>query len=147
MLFFYRYKRWFYVQKFLVFMLFLMVVTTWGYASGSSKDASQHTPDFTGIYVVVPDMLSNLQGDDRRNHFLKLCLTLEAKTNADAKRINELMPAIVDAFLVYLRELRIDDLKGAEGIFLLRQQLIDRANAILSPVKVVRVLLREFLVQ
>ena len=111
------------------------------------KEASEPTETYTGIYVVVPDILSNLHGDDTRNHFLKLCLTFEAKTNADAKKMNEIMPVIVDQFLVYLRELRIDDLKGAEGLFLLKQQLLDRANVILSPVVVSRVLFREILVQ
>ena len=108
---------------------------------------AETTQGYTGIYVTVPDILSNLHGDDTRNHFLKLCLTFEAKTNEDAKHINEVMPIIIDQFLIYLRELRIDDLKGAEGLFLLKQQLMDRANVILNPVVVSRVLFREILVQ
>lgn len=117
------------------------------YASEAAHEAPSKTPDFTGIYVVVPDMLSNLHGDDTRNHFLKLCLTFEAESNNDAKRMNELMPIIIDQFIIYLRELRMDDLKGAEGVLLLKQQLLDRANVIFSPIKVRRVLIRQILVQ
>ena len=61
--------------------------------------------------------------------------------------MNELMPYIIDQYMVYLRELRIEDLEGAEGLFLLRQQLLERANTVLAPVKVMRVLFREILVQ
>ncbi|WP_172642891.1 flagellar basal body-associated FliL family protein [Candidatus Hepatobacter penaei] len=117
------------------------------HASEAAHEAPAKTPDFTGIYVVVPDMLSNLHGDDTRNHFLKLCLTFEAESNNDAKRMNELMPIIIDQFIIYLRELRMDDLKGAEGVLLLKQQLLDRANVIFSPIKVRRVLIRQILVQ
>lgn len=137
----------------LLFLMWLALgcCTTHMYASEEAgegeKEASGPTEPYTGIYVTVPDILSNLHGDDTRNHFLKLCLTFEAKTNNDAKKMNEVMPVIVDQFLVYLRELRIDDLKGAEGLFLLKQQLLDRANVILSPVVVSRVLFREILVQ
>ena len=134
------------------FLLWLMLTCCVPYVRGAEEGGEEKAPagptePYTGIYVTVPDILSNLHGDDTRNHFLKLCLTFEAKTNADAKRMNEIMPVIVDQFLVYLRELRLDDLKGAEGLFLLKQQLLDRANVILSPVVVSRVLFREILVQ
>ena len=92
-------------------------------------------------------MLVNLHGNEQRPHFLKLSLTIEAKTNEDAKHMNDALPHLIDQFQIYLRELRLDDLMGAEGLLLLKQQIVERANAVLSPVKVVSVLFREILVQ
>jgi flagellar protein FliL len=57
------------------------------------------------------------------------------------------MPRIVDSFQVYLRELRVEDLQGAAGVHLLREELLTRVNASVKPVKVNDVLFREMLVQ
>ena len=113
----------------------------------AEAEETHKTHHFTGIYVVVPDILVNLQGSKVRGHFLKLALTFEALKNEDAKMMNEAMPHVVDAFLLYLRELRLEDLQGAEGLIMLRQQLFERANAIFAPVAVNAVLFREILVQ
>lgn len=109
--------------------------------------AADKTKPFTGAYVTVPDLLSNLRGMRGKRHFLKLSLTLEAKTKEDAKIANDAMPHIVDQFCIYLRALRLDDLEGAEGIFLLKKQLLERANAVLGNVSMEAVLFRQLLVQ
>ena len=44
-----------------------------------------------------------------------------------------MMPRIVDNFQVYLRELRIEDLQGAAGIYRLREELLLRVNAAVRP--------------
>ena len=50
-------------------------------------------------------------------------------------------------FQVYLRELRVEDLQGAAGMHLLREELLTRVQAAVKPVKVNDVLFREMLVQ
>jgi flagellar FliL protein len=57
------------------------------------------------------------------------------------------MPRIVDNFQIYLRELRVDDLRGSGGIYRLREELLARVNAAVAPVKVNDVLFKEMLVQ
>jgi len=57
------------------------------------------------------------------------------------------MPRILDNFQVYLRELRLDDLKGSAGMYRLREELLLRVNAAVQPVQVKDVLFREMLVQ
>ena len=61
--------------------------------------------------------------------------------------IEEMMPRIVDNFQVYLRELRVEDLKGSAGMYRLREELLKRVNVAVAPVKVNDVLFKEMLVQ
>ena len=58
-----------------------------------------------------------------------------------------LRPRIIDHFQVYLRELRVEDLRGSAGIYRLREELLARVNAAVKPTKVENVLFREVLVQ
>ncbi len=53
----------------------------------------------------------------------------------------------MDNFQVYLRELRIEDLKGSAGMYRLREELLTRVNAAIAPAKVHDVLFKEMLVQ
>ena len=39
-------------------------------------------------------------------------------------RIEAVMPRIVDNFQIYLRELRLEDLRGSAGIYRLREELL-----------------------
>ena len=63
------------------------------------------------------------------------------------RRIEQLRPRIIDNFQVYLRELRIDDLRGSAGIYRLREELLARVNAAVYPARVEQVLFKEVLVQ
>ncbi|MFX9073467.1 flagellar basal body-associated FliL family protein, partial [Acinetobacter baumannii] len=57
------------------------------------------------------------------------------------------LPRIIDNFQVYLRELRLDDLKGSAGMYRLREELLLRVNMAAQPVKIKDVLFKEMLVQ
>lgn len=126
--------------------LALATLLTFFPLAGLLNAAEASEKKFTGLYVTVPDILVNLSGGTK-NHFLKMALTIEVKNAEDAKVVNDAMPHLVDQFLVYLVELRVEDLQGAEGLLLLKRQLQERANAILEPVKVSAMLFRSILVQ
>jgi flagellar FliL protein len=98
-------------------------------------------------FFDLPEMVVNLSGSERRATFLKLQIALEVETAEDLKRIEFLLPRVIDYFQVYLRELRTDDLKGAAGLARLREELMLRASAALAPTKVNDVLFKELLVQ
>jgi len=74
-------------------------------------------------------------------------VSLELTDGRDISRIESVMPRIMDNFQVYLRELRIEDLKGSAGMYRLREELLTRVNAAIAPAKVQDVLFREMLVQ
>ncbi|MGL6187672.1 MAG: flagellar basal body-associated FliL family protein [Holosporales bacterium] len=111
------------------------------------QEKPKEEPRQTGIFINVPDLLINLKSDESKGHFLKLCLTLETKTQKDADYITKVMPKIIDSFQIYLLELRVEDLKGAEGIYMLKQNLLARVNAEVAPCEVSEVLFRDMLVQ
>jgi flagellar FliL protein len=95
----------------------------------------------------MQDMLVNIQGNDGAPAFLKLGISLELEDDAQKTAIAPLMPRITDQFQAYLRELRIDDLKGSAGVLRLKEELLRRVNVAAAPYKVRDVLLKEMIVQ
>jgi flagellar FliL protein len=121
-----------------------------GHAEKKEEVKAAPTPAKTvqaAVFMDLPEMLVNLQTTGRKQAFLKLRVALELEAVTDQPRIEQLMPRIVDNFQVYLRELRIEDLQGAAGMHLLREELLSRVNAAVKPVKVNDVLFKEMLVQ
>ncbi|HWE75301.1 MAG TPA: flagellar basal body-associated FliL family protein [Stellaceae bacterium] len=100
------------------------------------------------VFFDLPDFLVNLNsGGAKKASFLKLSVSLELDKQEDTAKLQAVMPRIVDNFQIYLRELRIDDLRGSGGIYRLREELLARVNAAVAPVKVNDVLFKEMLVQ
>ena len=99
------------------------------------------------VFYDLPDLLVNLNSNGRKASFLKMSVSLELEDQADVTRLQAVMPRIIDNFQVYLRELRVEDLRGSSGIYRLREELLARVNAAAAPVKVKDVLFKEMLVQ
>lgn len=104
-------------------------------------------PPKPAVFFDLPDLLVNLNGAGRKASFLKLSVSLELDKQEDVPRLQSVLPRIIDNFQVYLRELRVEDLRGSGGIYRLREELLTRVNAAASPVKVTDVLFKEMLVQ
>jgi flagellar FliL protein len=118
---------------------------------GKKKEApaaAEAPPPKPLVFFDLPDFLVNLNsGGAKKASFLKLSVSLELEKQEDTARLQAVMPRIVDNFQIYLRELRIDDLRGSGGIYRLREELLARVNAAVAPVKVNDVLFKEMLVQ
>jgi flagellar FliL protein len=99
------------------------------------------------VFHDLPEMLVNLNTTGTRSTFLKITVSLELEKADDVPRIKEVMPRILDNFQVYLRELRLDDLRGSAGMYRLREELLARVNTAVAPVKVRDILFKEMLVQ
>ena len=95
----------------------------------------------------VPDILVNIQSNDGTPAYLKLSLSLEMDNDLAKTGMTALMPRLVDQFQAYLRELRLDDLKGSEGVLRLKEELLRRAEISAAPYKVRDVLLKQMIVQ
>ena len=95
----------------------------------------------------VPDILVNIQSNDGTPAYLKLSLSLEMDNDLAKTGMQALMPRLVDQFQAYLRELRLDDLKGSEGVLRLKEELLRRAGVAAAPYKVRDVLLKQMIVQ
>ncbi|MDI9349914.1 MAG: flagellar basal body-associated FliL family protein [Candidatus Symbiobacter sp.] len=114
--------------------------------AGSPMKSATDRPEVT-VFMDLPDMLVNLRSDDPRPSFLKLSVSLELDSAEDKTVVMRVLPRVVDTFQVYLRELRSEQLQGASGLLRLREELLGRINAAVSPVQVRDVLFREMLVQ
>jgi flagellar FliL protein len=99
------------------------------------------------LFFRVPDMVVNLSGTGRNPSFLKISILIEVAHPEDLPAIEKVMPRIVDNFQVYLRELRLADLRGTSGIDRLREELLLRVGIAARPVQVKDVLFREMLIQ
>jgi flagellar FliL protein len=99
-------------------------------------------------YVEVPDMLVNLIGmPGERVQYLKVKIVLEVKEEKQVEAIKPSMPRVTDIFQTYLRELRPGDLNGSAGLFRLKEDLMRRVNAAVSPNQVSAVLFKEVVIQ
>ncbi len=99
------------------------------------------------VYLDLPQMLVNLNTTGRKSNFLKIVVALELTTEEDIPRVQEVMPRVIDNFQVYLRELRVEDLRGSAGLYRLREELLRRVNTAIQPAHVNDVLFKEMLVQ
>lgn len=111
------------------------------------EDGEGTTEGVESVFHDVEEILVNLNTGGRKSTFLKIRVSLEVANPEELPRIEALMPKIVDNFQVYLRELRVEDLKGSAGMYRLREELLTRVNAAVAPAKVNDVLFKEMLVQ
>lgn len=99
------------------------------------------------VFYPIPAITVNLENVAGRQQYLKLRATLELRNDEDVAAIEPFMPRVLDAFQVYLRELRTTDLEGSAGMFRLKEELQRRINAAVYPVEVRKILFEEILIQ
>ena len=112
-------------------------------ADGESEETTESGPT---VFYDLQEILVNLNTGGKKSAFLKIRVSLELQ-KADIPKVEGIMPRIVDNFQTYLRELRIDDLKGSAGMYRLREELLIRVSAAAAPTKIKDVLFKEILVQ
>ncbi|WEK05550.1 MAG: flagellar basal body-associated FliL family protein [Candidatus Devosia phytovorans] len=95
----------------------------------------------------LPPMVVNLSGENSQGAFMKLTVALEVASQEVMTEIQPSMAKVVDAFQVYLRELRRSDLEGSAGVYRLKEELLRRVNVAIYPQKVESILFKEILVQ
>lgn len=114
---------------------------------GKGQHAEKAPAQKPAVFFDMPEMLVNLNTGGKRVNFLKLSVALELNDPTDVPKLQLLMPRLIDSFQVYLRELRLEDLRGSAGIYRLREDLLARVNEAAQPVKVKDILFKEMLVQ
>jgi len=115
---------------------------------GHGEAAGEHGVAGMPVFYELPEMLLNLNpGKSRRPSHLKIKVRLELASAADTPKVEAMLPRITDSFQVYLRELRVEDLQGAAGMYRLREELMMRVNRVAAPAKINDVLFQEVLVQ
>jgi len=99
------------------------------------------------VFYDLPDMTVNLAASPERPQYLRVKITLEAENKDIIDAVKPVMPRVVDAFQVHLRELRVIDLEGSAGLYRLREELTRRVNLAIAPNRIRAVLFKEIVVQ
>ncbi|HVY52683.1 MAG TPA: flagellar basal body-associated FliL family protein [Devosia sp.] len=126
--------------------LYFFVFAGKGAADPAKQPAAAAAPE--SFIFNLPSMTVNLNDDGAPgDQFLKLTVALEVANEGVMKEIQPRMAKVIDAFQVYLRELRKSDLEGSEGIYRLKEELRRRINVAIFPAQVEGILFKEILVQ
>jgi flagellar FliL protein len=110
------------------------------------EDADDGGVNPNAAFYALPDLIVTLSSNSG-SRFLKLKVQLELENEEDLAAIESVTPRVIDQFQTYLREMRVEDLRGSAGIYRLRQELLYRVNIAAHPVKVEDVLFQEMLIQ
>ena len=113
----------------------------------SEYDVAQEQANLNAAFLKIPDMIVNLSGEGAQPRYLRLSVQLELEDEAAKLSVENVMPRVIDQFQTYLRELRVNDLRGSAGIYRLQMELLSRVNAAAYPVEVQDVLFQEILIQ
>lgn len=113
----------------------------------TAEQAAQSAKPKPVVFHDLPEMLVNLNSGGRQASYLKIRVSLELDDPEAIKRIDQVMPRVIDNFQVYLREMRPDELQGSGGIHRLKEELLLRVNAAAQPARVNDVLFKEMLLQ
>jgi flagellar FliL protein len=115
--------------------------------TGKDTEAVAKQQSRESVFMDLPELLVNLNTGGRRTSFIKMKVTLEVDRKEFVPVIEKLMPRIIDNFQVYLRELKLEDLRGSVGMYRLREEMLLRVNTAAAPAQVNDVLFKEILIQ
>ncbi|MEA2823758.1 MAG: flagellar protein FliL [Alphaproteobacteria bacterium] len=116
-------------------------------ALASVQTQTVNLPAATAVFFDIPDIIVNIQTPDSAPAFLKLSVSLELDKAEAKTAIEPVLPRIIDQFQTYLRELRVEDIRGSAGVMRLKEELLRRVNLAVAPTPVHDVLLKEMIIQ
>lgn len=114
---------------------------------GGNPAATAIAGEQEAVFYDLPEITVNLNTNGQAAEFLKLSIALEVQDESMIPLIEPRLPRVMDAFQVYLRELRRSDLEGSAGIYRLKEELQRRINLAVYPATVENILFKEILVQ
>ena len=125
-----------------------------GHESANAADAAEHPEDektakADPIFFELPDVIVNIKGKGKAKatNFLKIKINLELGNPESLPIVEKRLPRLIDQMQTYLRELRVDDLEGSEGLLRLREELLKRIQATADGADVKDVLFAEMILQ
>ncbi|SDG93520.1 flagellar basal body-associated FliL family protein [Pelagibacterium luteolum] len=117
--------------------------------SGSdTSDASAETAGVTQTYFYeLPQITVNLNAEAGAAAYLRMTIALELTNESMVSTVEPRMARVLDAFQVYLRELRRSDLEGSAGLYRMKEELQRRVNLAIYPATVENILFQDILIQ
>ncbi len=101
------------------------------------------------IFYTLPDLIVNIKGKNKAKAtgMLKIKINLELGNAESTALVEKRLPRIVDQLQTYLRELRVEDLEGSEGLNRLKEELLIRITTAAGPASIKDVLFAEIIMQ
>lgn len=100
------------------------------------------------VFIPVPEMTVNIANPDSQvPRYLRLKIALEVHDQRLVEQIQPMLPRVMDAFQIQLREMRPEDFEGSAALYRLKEELLRRINQAVFPAKVDAVLFNEILIQ
>ena len=103
-------------------------------------------PPLEPQFLELEPIVTNLDGGGA-NSLLKIAITLVYTDKKDLLTLEQMEPRIMNILQVYVRDVRMDDLRSSEGLNPLRRVLLERINAAVRPARVESILIKNFLIQ
>lgn len=100
-----------------------------------------------GVFYELDEITVTLSGTSNRRNFLVLEIQLELEDASAIPILEQLRPKIISEFNIFLRELRVEELNGSEGTYLVREELYRRISSVVAPTPVRDLLIVKMLVQ
>ncbi|CAN5417289.1 N/A [soil metagenome] len=116
-------------------------------APPEAAPASHEGAGAEAALVDVPAMIVNLRTAGGEPRYLKIHFMLVPKTAAQGDTVKGKLPAIIDAYQPFLRELRPEDLAGAAAVFRIKEELLTRAADVMGQGVVEDVLIQDLVQQ
>jgi flagellar FliL protein len=117
-----------------------------GHDASPASEGGEGEKDAAAL-VDVPAMLLNLRTANGEPRYLKLHFMLVAKNAGSVDLIKGRLPAVIDAYQPFLRELRPEDLAGSAAVFRIKEELLLRAVDVLGGDAVSDVLIQDMVQQ
>lgn len=113
-------------------------------ANGSSY-SSEMSPEYN-FFLPTPEVIVNLRSLKTKGNILRATFYLQLYNREDEIKIKELFPVIIDQSIAYLRDQSVADFEGI-GLERVRQALLTRINNVIHPLKIYRVIIKDFVIQ
>ncbi|WP_300543124.1 flagellar basal body-associated FliL family protein [Maricaulis sp.] len=95
---------------------------------------------------AVETITTNIRSSDGRPVILQLEVSFESSNPQLGAVLEANVDSIMDQFIMFLRELREDDLYGSAGMHRVRLELLRRVNLAIEPAQVDAVLIQQFMI-
>ena len=115
------------------------------FASGAMSSGEEEFDAFSQMHIALPETVYALSGGGDDN-YLMARITLRTDQQHSAT-VNQLLPEIQTVFQMFIRELTVEELKGATGLYQLRKACLHRARKVAGERAVQDIFITDILVR
>lgn len=116
-------------------------------SDGDISLAEKSAPVEESFYFETGEIIADLRVPRGKRGFIRVRMILATGSEEETKWIRDIMPKIIDAAQVYLRQKSPGELLGTAGSEMARKDLLKAFKAVARPTNIKDLLFRQFVVQ